>query len=647
MNLAFAPATLELVESTPDVRRRRRPAVRGRPGRCRPVRRFVAGGAAGRRGRTGVFAPHVPTEWGGLGLDHARPGGGVRGGGLPLARAAGAQLRRAGRGQHAPARGGRHAEQQRALPAAAGRGRGPLLLRDDRAGAGRGLGPGGAARPRRRGSTAAGGSTAASGSSPAPTAPAFAICMARTDGAPASRRRHDVPGRRRQPRLCSVERTIDDARQRSSRRPQRGALRRLRGAGRTRCSARSARASATPRCGSAPARLTHCMRWLGRGRRAHDIAARLRRRRARRSARSSASSGMVQRMIADNEIDIAASRGARSGSACWVLDQGGRAAQRVLDRQGLRRRGGRPGGRPRGADLRRPRRLRRPAARADLPRGAPVPDLRRAVRGAPLGASPSGLRQGRARRGAGRCDQPCRPRPRRACDGSSPAASRSRVSLRAELRSAAGRSNLTYADHRRRGSAWVLRRPRSAGLHAVGARHGPGVPGAWRRGRARRCRWRPAVARCDDAAVLGAPFTVVGCRRRAGDPHGDELRRPGRRRGAAHYAALVEVLGAAARGRVRGRRAGRLRPAGGYLARQVRRWTSAVGAGRRPRTCPTWTACTTGLAGRLPRGCHPGTRAIVHGDYRIDNTILAAAGGGRSVGPEVARGRGLGAVDAG
>jgi acyl-CoA dehydrogenase len=74
-----------------------------------------------------------------------------------------------------------------------------------------------------------------------------------------------------------------------------------------------------------PARMTHCMRWLGIARRAQDFAV------ARAASRQLFGSrladlGMVQQMIADNEIDIAASRGLIL-RACWDLDQGGPAAQ--------------------------------------------------------------------------------------------------------------------------------------------------------------------------------------------------------------------------------------------------------------------------------------------------------------------------------
>lgn len=76
-----------------------------------------------------------------------------------------------------------------------------------------------------------------------------------------------------------------------------------------------------------PARMTHCMRWLGIARRAQDIAV------ARAAERHLFGSrlgdlGMAQQMIADNEIDVAAARGLIL-RACWELDQGGSASQAV------------------------------------------------------------------------------------------------------------------------------------------------------------------------------------------------------------------------------------------------------------------------------------------------------------------------------
>lgn len=76
-----------------------------------------------------------------------------------------------------------------------------------------------------------------------------------------------------------------------------------------------------------PARMTHCMRWLGIARRAQDIAVA---RAAQRQVFGSrlADLGMAQAMVADNEIDIHASRGLIL-RACWELDQGRSAGMEV------------------------------------------------------------------------------------------------------------------------------------------------------------------------------------------------------------------------------------------------------------------------------------------------------------------------------
>ncbi|CRK52793.1 Acyl-CoA dehydrogenase [Rhodococcus sp. RD6.2] len=73
-----------------------------------------------------------------------------------------------------------------------------------------------------------------------------------------------------------------------------------------------------------PARMTHVMRWLGAARRGHDIAVDYV---AKREAFGGklGDLGMVQQMVADNEIDIAATR-ALLTRACWELDQGDKAA---------------------------------------------------------------------------------------------------------------------------------------------------------------------------------------------------------------------------------------------------------------------------------------------------------------------------------
>jgi acyl-CoA dehydrogenase len=72
----------------------------------------------------------------------------------------------------------------------------------------------------------------------------------------------------------------------------------------------------------APARLTHCMRWLGAARRAHEIASGYARTREVFGQTLGAHEG-VGFMLADNEMDIRMSRLAIWHTA-WVLDQGGR-----------------------------------------------------------------------------------------------------------------------------------------------------------------------------------------------------------------------------------------------------------------------------------------------------------------------------------
>ncbi|HEY1300726.1 MAG TPA: acyl-CoA dehydrogenase family protein [Stellaceae bacterium] len=70
----------------------------------------------------------------------------------------------------------------------------------------------------------------------------------------------------------------------------------------------------------APARLTHCMRWLGAACRAHDIAADYARRRHAFGKPLGEHEG-VGFMLADNEIDLHTSR-LVIWHAAWVLDQG-------------------------------------------------------------------------------------------------------------------------------------------------------------------------------------------------------------------------------------------------------------------------------------------------------------------------------------
>jgi alkylation response protein AidB-like acyl-CoA dehydrogenase len=72
-----------------------------------------------------------------------------------------------------------------------------------------------------------------------------------------------------------------------------------------------------------PARLTHCMRWLGAARRAHDVAVAYARERYAFGKPIGQHEG-VGFMLADNEFDLYTARLA-VWHACWVLDQGGLA----------------------------------------------------------------------------------------------------------------------------------------------------------------------------------------------------------------------------------------------------------------------------------------------------------------------------------
>lgn len=182
-----------------------------------------------------------------------------------------------------------------------------------------------------------------------------------------------------------------------------------------------------------------------------------------------------------------------------------------------------------------------------------------------------------------------------------------------------GRSNLTYRLTDGHGT-WVLRRPPLGGLtpsahdmareyRVVSALAGSGVPVA------------PAVVLCEDPAVLGVPFAVVGfvdgVVLRGQDDLVDvsdaDLERCAF--GLVDVLARLHAVDPAAVG------LGEFGRAEGYLSRQVRRWHDQ------------WTRVSTReltdldrLHARLAASC-PAERgaSIVHGDFRIDNAILDPA----------------------
>ncbi|MDQ1626569.1 MAG: hypothetical protein QOI54_313 [Actinomycetota bacterium] len=190
-----------------------------------------------------------------------------------------------------------------------------------------------------------------------------------------------------------------------------------------------------------------------------------------------------------------------------------------------------------------------------------------------------------------------------------------------------GHSNLTYVVARG-GRDWILRRPPA----------GPLLPTAHDVVREYRVldllgradppvRVPRVVAVCEDTSVLGVPFylmervegTVV---RGALPPWLDE--RGQRALGLDVADALAELhraspepFAAAGLGR-----------ASGYLHRQVRRWVgqregiqaAAAAEGGRARALPDYDAVRDWLRGHLPPESAP---AVVHGDYKLDNVIVA------------------------
>ncbi|MFI9777585.1 phosphotransferase family protein [Streptomyces sp. NPDC051956] len=186
-----------------------------------------------------------------------------------------------------------------------------------------------------------------------------------------------------------------------------------------------------------------------------------------------------------------------------------------------------------------------------------------------------------------------------------------------------GRSNLTYevtdGTHR-----WVLRRPPLGVLtptahdmdreyRVVAALGGTGVPVA------------RAVLSCTDPEVIGAPFCVVdfvdGTVLRDGTEAIALPPAEARRAADALVDALVELhaVDAAAAG------LGDFGRPEGYLERQVRRWRGQWDKVV-TRELPDLDALHDRLAHSLPAS---GAPTVVHGDYRLDNTILAPGDPGR------------------
>jgi aminoglycoside phosphotransferase (APT) family kinase protein len=191
---------------------------------------------------------------------------------------------------------------------------------------------------------------------------------------------------------------------------------------------------------------------------------------------------------------------------------------------------------------------------------------------------------------------------------------------------AGGRSNLTFKVTDANGQNYVLRRPPTS--HVLPTAHDMGrefriisalqdtpVPVA------------PSLGFCDDESVNGRPFYVMGYveghilrdaataekvldedgRRHAGESLVDVL--------ADIHAVDVDAVGLGQLGRKEG-----------YIERQLKRWYGQFKQSQEAledRTVPIVDEMHDVLASRIPE---QGPAAIVHGDYRLDNTMLGDDG---------------------
>jgi aminoglycoside phosphotransferase (APT) family kinase protein len=185
-----------------------------------------------------------------------------------------------------------------------------------------------------------------------------------------------------------------------------------------------------------------------------------------------------------------------------------------------------------------------------------------------------------------------------------------------------GHSNLTYGVADASGRRWALRRPplgkRLGSAHDMGREHkvvsalGPtGVPVA------------PVAGLCEDESVNGAPFYVMefvegpilrGLAEAEAFPDEADRRAIGERVAdtlVAIHAVDPDAVGLGDLGRKED-----------YVARQLHRWQGQWEKSK-TRELPAIDSVHERLAARIPA---QGPATIVHGDYRLDNMILTAAG---------------------
>jgi aminoglycoside phosphotransferase (APT) family kinase protein len=196
------------------------------------------------------------------------------------------------------------------------------------------------------------------------------------------------------------------------------------------------------------------------------------------------------------------------------------------------------------------------------------------------------------------------------------------VSLPLEFeRIAGGRSNLTYAVRDSAGRAWALRRPplgkRLASAHdmsrehrAISALQDTDVPVP------------PIVGLCDDEAINGAPFYVMGfvegpiLRSKAEGEIFDEAQRHAIGERVVDTLAAIHAVDPDAVG------LGELGKKQDYVARQLHRWHGQWEKSK-TRELELIDDVHRRLVARIP---DQGPATIVHGDYRLDNMILTPGG---------------------
>ena len=187
---------------------------------------------------------------------------------------------------------------------------------------------------------------------------------------------------------------------------------------------------------------------------------------------------------------------------------------------------------------------------------------------------------------------------------------------------AGGHSNLTYLVQAADGRRLVLRRPPLghvlASAHDMGREHriiaglqGSGVPVP------------PALGLCDDVAVNGAPFYVMGyvdgvvVRDRTIAEH---ALTPAAREHASR--SIVDTMAAIHAVDLDASGLSDLAKHEDYIARQLKRWYGQWNL-QKTRELRLVDEVHDALAGMIPP---QGAATIVHGDYRLDNTIVSPAG---------------------